>query len=142
MKQSPRHGNQGRSRIGGMTEASKFETKPTNEREKQMEYQITEDEFDDVYKPEKNRRAPNDAAWDGRMYETYGKEHERVRKIAATHPGRVWTLIDGGDGSTPILSGYHRVNRLGHFITRKAVPDGDVVLVQIEDFFEDWGNGE
>ena len=52
-------------------------------------------------------------------FETYGEELDYVLSIANTEPARVWTLVDGDDGNLYITSGYHLVNRLNYFITKK-----------------------
>ena len=103
-----------------------------------MEYKIiSEDEFDTVYKPQRNRWASKDSAYDGCLYETYGKELERVRAVLKLETGRIWTLLDDGT----ILSGAHSFNRLGFFITKKAVADGEALMVPTDDPRE-WDDSE
>jgi len=58
----------------------------------------------------------------GIMFETFGDELQYVLDIANTEPNRVWTYVDGDDG-TYVTNGYHLVNRIGYFIT--AVPYDD-----------------
>lgn len=65
------------------------------------------------FKPIQNSIDPN-AAYDGCMFETYGKEMEAVK---AANPLYVWTLVDGDEGKSILSSGYHYVNRIGYFIT-------------------------
>lgn len=67
----------------------------------------------ETYKPKKNH-LNRDHETD--MFETYGIELGYVLGIADTEPDRVWTLVDGDDG-TYIIDGYHLVNRLGYFIS-------------------------
>lgn len=58
----------------------------------------------------------------GRMFETYGHDHTYVLSVNAKDPGRVWTWVDC-DGENVVVSGYHYVNRIGYFISEKALPD-------------------
>lgn len=58
----------------------------------------------------------------GRMFETYGHDHTYVLSVNAKDPGRVWTWVDC-DGELIVVSGYHYVNRIGYFISEKALPD-------------------
>lgn len=67
----------------------------------------------------------------GRMFETYGEELDYVLSIANSEPGRVWTWLDC-DGEMVVGSGYHLVNRVGYFITEKALPD-NVTSVEFMD---------
>ena len=61
------------------------------------------------------------------MFETYGIELGFVLGVAYTEPDRVWTLVDGDDG-TYIVNGYHLVNRIGYFIT-EAPFTGDFIEI-------------
>lgn len=70
---------------------------------------ITEEEFEEKYKPLKNPHNP-DAPWDGCMWETYGVEHNFVRNQSQR---MVWTVLDGGT----IVSGYRTVDRMGYIVT-------------------------
>ena len=75
------------------------------------------EQFDKEFVPLHNPIDP-DASLDGAMFETYGKELEYVLKWS-NNPlteNRVWTYIDGDDG-TYIISGYHLVNRIGYILT-------------------------
>ena len=51
------------------------------------------------------------------MFETFGEEVEYIR--AYHDQKKVWTLLEA-DGKQYISAGYHRVNRLGYFITEIA----------------------
>lgn len=53
----------------------------------------------------------------GAMFETFGEEVEYIR--AYHDQKKVWTLLEA-DGKQYISAGYHRVNRLGYFITEIA----------------------
>ena len=79
---------------------------------------LTEDQFDEEYKPQKNHLDDN-ASYTGCMYETYGEELQFVWEKHQSDPTKVWTLIDGDEGQY-IAAGFHRVNRWGFFITEKG----------------------
>ena len=84
------------------------------------------DAWERTYVPLKNHLDPM-AAFEGRLFETYGAELNYVAGIAdgTTHifldewgedpggDGKVWTWVEADDGSTKILAGYHLVDRLG-----------------------------
>ena len=59
---------------------------------------------------------------EGIMFETFGDELQYVLKIANSEPSRVWTYVDGDEG-TWITNGYHLVNRIGYFITELPYDD-------------------
>lgn len=73
---------------------------------------LTEDNFDDLFKPKQNHIDKN-AAFSGCMYETFGSELEYVRSC---NPKCIWTILDCGD-KLYLAAGYHHVNRLGYIIT-------------------------
>lgn len=79
---------------------------------------MTEDAFFERFLPIKN---PFDdgRGFVGHMFETYGQEHDFVRQVLATEPGKVWTVTDC-DGRLFIQSGYHWVNRFGYLISEIA----------------------
>ena len=51
------------------------------------------------------------------MFETFGNELEFVLNALKRRPKRVWTLVDGDNGTSWITAGYHLVNRVGYFVT-------------------------
>lgn len=66
-----------------------------------------------TYRPLPHPLEPVDAPYDGLLLHYEGPDHDHV----CSQPGPfVWTLIEG-DFGTYIVAGYHRVNRLGYFIT-------------------------
>jgi hypothetical protein len=67
----------------------------------------------DVYKPKMNHLTKDE---DRAHFETYGVELGYVLATADLEPDRVWTLVDGDEG-TWIVNGYHLVNRISYFIT-------------------------
>jgi len=94
------------------------------------------EQWEEKYKPVMNH-LDKDASWGtsdesgyegGVMYETYGAEYDYVMKVASVQPHKVWTWVDGNDGSY-IVDGWHMVNRIGYFIT--AIPcefDEDITI--------------
>jgi len=86
---------------------------------------ITEDNFDEVFKPQTNhleRAKANKSIADedvcgfnGWMYETYGEDLDFVRKTAQENPKKVWTILDGDEGMF-YVTGFHHVNRIGYFV--------------------------
>lgn len=79
--------------------------------------QITEDEFYENYKLIDNHIDDN-AAYDGKMFETYGDEFDFV--IAMAKQNRVISIIDGDDEEgiwAYYTSGFHKVNVMGYFVT-------------------------
>ena len=74
--------------------------------------QLTTDQWEEIYKPITNHLVP-DASWNGLMFETYDDEYAFV---CNQHDNRVWTWVDGEDG-TYIITGIAHVNRIGYFVT-------------------------
>lgn len=66
----------------------------------------------EVYKPKINHLVKTEQM----HFETYGVELGYVLATADLEPDRVWTLVDGDEG-TWIVNGYHLVNRIAYFIT-------------------------
>jgi hypothetical protein len=86
-----------------------------------MKNKITEDYFEENYKPQVNHLVGIDkASFNGCMYETFGEELDYVRSMAHNPKTtkRVWTIIET-DGKLFYVAGYHFVNRLGYLITEK-----------------------
>lgn len=67
------------------------------------------------YRPLKNAVCER-ASFDGAMFETFGDELAFIKDQPI---GCVWTLIEADDDCLVILSGFHFVNRLGHFVTER-----------------------
>jgi hypothetical protein len=91
---------------------------------------FTEEQFDKKFKLVKNHIDKN-ASFDGKMFETYGKEIEYVIKMAKLN--RVVTIIEC-DTEDPededalcmvYASGYHIVNRIGYLILAKPYTGTD-----------------
>ena len=102
-----------------------------------MEYVKDELElWEDKYRPIQNH-INKDASWDGVMYETYGEEYDYVMKVASLQPHKVWTWVDGDNG-TYIINGWHMVNRIGYFITQVPCEFDDQIEVRV-DTYDDAG---
>ena len=98
---------------------------------------LTEEEFMETYKPMKNQFHEQDCkeyvAFDGCMYETYGKELEYVMSMAKKK--RVWTIIETDDMlhyNTCFSTGMRFVNKFGYFVCE--VPYTEHINVNIDAF--------
>lgn len=100
-----------------------------------VESLINESKWEELFKPVKNTIDDN-ASYNGAMFETFGKELDFVLAQNEKAPGTVWTLVEGDEGEMVIASGYHLVNRIGYFITEKALFDGLLVEVLDDDDWE------
>ena len=84
--------------------------------------------WEDIYEPIVNHMSNNasfqDEHGDGIMFETYGVE---LDYISTYDPNYVWTLISS-DEKLYIRNGYHWVDRLGYFITRKPWDKSWIVI--------------
>lgn len=85
----------------------------------------------EVYKPKVNHLVKTEQM----HFETYGIELGYVLATADLEPDRVWTLVDGDDG-TYIINGYHLVNRIAYFITEVPHTGADIE-VEDEKYEED-----
>ena len=78
---------------------------------------MTLEEWEATYLPKINHLNKVDDLGDTTtLFETYGIELGYVLATADLEPNRVWTLVDGDDG-TYIVNGYHLVNRVAYMIT-------------------------
>ena len=77
---------------------------------------MTDEEWEEQFRPIKNHLATHGAG-NGCGFETYGEEIEFVRQFADKN--RVWTVIEGDDGSAWICEGMRLVNRLWFFVTEE-----------------------
>lgn len=75
---------------------------------------ITEDNFDEVFKPQTNHLDDN-ASFNGCMYETYDEELDYVFNLAKTTK-KVWTIIEGDNDTMYYITGFHYVNRIGFLV--------------------------
>lgn len=73
---------------------------------------MTYDEWLDHYKPIKNHIDTN-ASMNGHMFETFGDEELFVR---SQKESLIWTIVDGDDGGSYLVDGFHYVNRQGYMI--------------------------
>lgn len=72
----------------------------------------------EIYKPVANHLDTN-AAYGGKMFETYGDELEFLKTVDVR---RVWTIRDE-DGGSYITAGFGWVNRMGYLVTEKPWSD-------------------
>lgn len=72
------------------------------------------------YRPIQNSLVEG-ASFDGRMFETYGKEWDFIRSV---EPDRIWTIRDS-DGVMSITAGVGFVDRLGYLVTEKNWDTGN-----------------
>ena len=96
---------------------------------------MTEDDFYAKYNPIKNPfyENPEDCAFDGCMFETYGPELEFVVDTRTTNKNKlqIWTIIEVEDNMY-YLSGYHFVNRFGYLLTPELVEEGTEIEVKLD----------
>lgn len=69
------------------------------------------EEWVEEFEPIENNLDDN-ASYDGMMWETYGEEIQKIINYPAEN---IWTVFD----DYSIQAGYHLVNRMGYFITKK-----------------------
>lgn len=92
------------------------------------------------YKPIVNPLAKGQDFASDFMFETYGKDAEHLR---SANPACVWTVVEtdsGGDdeqGAEPgsgmvILSGFHHVNSIYHFITEVPYEGSESQPLEVE----------
>lgn len=100
------------------------------------EVQLTEEQFDELFHLKKNHffENPEDCSFNGQMFETYGQEHDYIRKLTENPETRrtIWTIIESDtNDNLYYLSGYHWVNRLGFLVTEEQVEEGIEYEVEI-----------
>lgn len=108
-----------------------------------MRKEITEDNFDEIFKPQINHieraKQPMSVAdedlcsFSGQMYETYGEEVEFVFNLAKT-TNRVWTIVEGDDDTMFYCAGFHYVNRIGFLVCEVEYEDGQEDIQLDTDF--------
>ncbi len=93
--------------------------------------------WESTFKPQPNAIATTDRGFEGKLFETFGAEHNYVQTVVKEEPDRVWTVVDA-DGKWYIAQGYHYVNRVGYLITEKPFNPDDpkqVARYQHKDVF-------
>lgn len=76
--------------------------------------QLTEDEFEDQFKPVENI----DQGKGSYQFDAYDSTDKGFLQFMATnHPNHVWTRIDGDDGCINIINGWHIVDRIDYIVT-------------------------
>jgi hypothetical protein len=83
---------------------------------------ISWEHFLEKFKPVKNHFDEN-ASSDGFMFETYGEEYRFV--MGKFDERLVWTLVDGDDGCTCVVSGYRYVNSIGYYVASVPYTEGE-----------------
>lgn len=112
---------------------------------------LSEEEFETRFNTVMNHfySNPEDCAFDGSMFETYGEEVDYINNIMKGDDEalkrRVWTIVEC-DGVMCYVSGYHYVNRFGYLITEEEVEAGTEYTLELmgvedeEDYLEDCDN--
>jgi hypothetical protein len=81
-----------------------------------MQYnELALDDWEAKYRPI-NNPINHTSGWNGKMFDTYGKE---LAYVLNQKPENIWTWWDTDSGSE-IVAGYHLVNRIGYFITENS----------------------
>lgn len=88
------------------------------------------DNWFEKYKPVMNHitNEGENGSYNGRYFETHGKELEYVQQFAETNPNKVWTLLTGTECGDVLTNGFHYVNRYGYFITEVPFEGDDVEI--------------
>jgi hypothetical protein len=94
--------------------------------------EMSEDEFLDrfpmVTNPLDDNASGSSGEVGGCLFETFGEDREFVRR---QDPRTVWTIVDGDDDDRFILSGFHRVNRIGYLVSTVPLPEGPDIQVRM-----------
>lgn len=85
------------------------------------------EQFVDEFEPLEND-VVEEAPIDGFLFETYGKEYEKVK---ATDKNCVWTIVDGDDNNLHVIEGLHYVNRVGYLITKNPFEEGKEYNIKV-----------
>lgn len=90
---------------------------------------FTEEQWAATYLPVNN---PN-AADESTVFDTVGEDMQWISKqINDNKTNHIWTLISGDYDSMHIVSGVHRVNRMGYYFTEKP-HDGSHIEIKVGD---------
>lgn len=63
---------------------------------------------------------------DGYMFDTYGEDYDLIKVIDNDH---IWTFSDESGAGTYLSAGYHCINALGYYVTKKPWTDEDECIV-------------
>ena len=91
-----------------------------------LDMETWENTYDPIVNHMNNNASFQDEQGNGIMFETYGVELDYIFSYPHEY---VWTLIDSD--SLHIRNGYHWVDRLGYFITKKPW-DKSWIVVDLE----------
>lgn len=83
---------------------------------------ISDDKFLEFYKPLEDKHG-DIIDFDPRVTGDDNTFDEAIKNRT------LWTEVDGDDGYTYILNGFHHVNRLRHFITEEPYNKGEEIEV-------------
>jgi hypothetical protein len=89
---------------------------------KGREITITEAEFVEKYKPERT------ANGDTHLRDWFSDEDKKAIQVGIDE-NRLWTMIDGDNGTCPYVSGYHYVNRMHYLLTEVPYDPNDFITV-------------
>jgi hypothetical protein len=93
----------------------------------QTTIKIPFDAFEEKYGLIKNHLDAN-ASFDGVLFETYETE---LAFVLAQKNNHIWTFQEDDYGVPCVTNGYHYVNRLGYFITKKPWNDGEEFYINL-----------
>lgn len=98
---------------------------------------MTFEEWAEKYNPIKN---PFNEIGEGEdkwvfLHYHYVEEHHLIKDYLGDY--RIWTKVQGDNGSVIIISGQHNHNRLGYYITENPYIAGESIQVVIDPGFED-----
>lgn len=85
---------------------------------------ISYEDWKETYQPVTNK-LESDRGYNNTMFETYGMELEFVKE---SDNELIWTLIDGENGNSWIVPGFHIINRQGFFICNMAWTDENILV--------------
>ncbi len=95
-----------------------------------MEVQkISFDEFEVRFVPQNNVSTPEQEAFNGCFYESFGRDLEVIEETAKKSPNNVWTILNI-DGRIVIGEGFHVVNSVGYLVTKNAFQYGEMFEVK------------
>ena len=83
------------------------------------------EEWLEKYKPIMNPYC--EAPFEGKMFETSGKELDHVHRVLENSKQSVWTYMES-NGHSHIVPGYQHIDRLGYFITEVGWEDKNLTI--------------
>lgn len=83
---------------------------------------LSVDIFDSKYTAYTKNKSKEGATEPG-VFETFGADIDTVIEYNKKHPKRVWTMLEGDDGSLWMVQGLHFVNRLKYHLVNEDCSD-------------------